>query len=121
MTAVGASVAQRQGLAWSVALTGVVIGITGGVVAWWAQSDRAALDAQMVKGSSGYIESVSHQEAVDRTNSIANRWVAAGVLGGVGVATTATGAWLLWRAYNGQQTGASVYPTPDGLTIVGRF
>ncbi len=66
------------------------------------------------------IDGISYSEAQARVASDANRRLAGEILGGVGLAATATGAWLLWRAYPGD-AHVTVAPTPSSLQLLVRF
>ena len=106
--------------AWSVALVGVATGLTGAGLGFAAASDRADLDAKL-KPQNGKITQISYSEAVARDKSIGDQRVTAALVGGVGLAATATGGWLLWRAYRSEPSKVSVLPLGDRVVVTIRF
>lgn len=106
--------------AWSVAGAGVAAGLTGLGLGLAAASDRSDLDAKLSL-QNGKITQISYSEAVARDKSISEQRRTAAIVGGLGVAATATGTWLLWRAYRDEPSKVSVLPLGNGVMVSLRF
>ncbi len=109
-----------RAIAWTTTVVGAAVALSGLGLAVWAQVDQGNLQKQLTPNAAGMIDGISYSEAQARVASDANRRLAGEILGGVGLAATATGAWLLWRAYPGD-AHVTVAPTPSSLQLLVRF
>lgn len=109
-----------RALAWTTTAVGAAVALTGLGLAVWAQLDQSSLQKQLTPNGAGLIDGISYSEAQARVSANDNRRLAGEMLGGVGVLATATGAWLLWRAYPGD-AHVTVAPTPSSLQLLVRF
>ena len=102
---------------------GAALGLTGLGLAAWAMTARSALDQKLaVDPQTGLVETISYPDAKAESDAIDRKRLVAGVVGGLGLAATGAGAWLLWRAYRDEAPPAvTVLPTGPGWVATLQF